>query len=263
MARGFGYQVTAVLLCYNEAPNIERVLAKLDWVAEIVVLDSGSDDGTLDVLARHANVRCLYRRFDSHASQWNYAIAATGIATEWVLALDADYILTDALVEEMVALDPAPELCGYKTQFIYCMSGRPVRGTLYPPVTTLYRRASGHYQQDGHTQRLQLAGRRGDLRARIMHDDRKPLSRWLRSQEQYAGLEADFLLGKSGSELNLQDRLRRMLIVTPWLVPLYCLTVRRGLLDGLPGVYYALQRGVAETVLSMKLIEARLQRLRR
>ncbi len=250
--------VTPVILTFNEAPNIARTLSKLQWAKEVLVVDSGSTDATLEILATFGNVRCVQRPFDSHANQWNFAIKETGITTEWVLALDADYLLSDALVAEMGALKPTPDVAGYETAFLYCIFGKPLRGTLYPPVTTLYRHAIGTYVQDGHTQRLKLAGTVQRLGSRISHDDRKPLSRWLASQAKYADQEAALLLSKPASALRIQDKLRRLMVITPLLVPLYCLTVGRGALDGWAGIYYALQRGVAETVLTLKLLELRL-----
>lgn len=256
---GFLEQVTPVVLTYNESPNLARTLARLEWAREVVVLDSGSDDGTEDICSQFPNVRFVYRCFDSHANQWNFATAETGVSTPWVLALDADYVLTPQLVAELAALKPSPQVDGYHTRFRYCVFGKPLRGTLYPPVTTLFRAGKGRYVQDGHTQRLSLPGALGTLQAYIDHDDRKPLSRWMWAQDRYAALEVELLRSKPVAELRIQDKLRKLLVVTPWLVPLYCLTVGRGLLDGWPGIFYALQRGVAETILSLKLLESRLR----
>lgn len=252
-------QVTPVLLTYNERPNLGRSLARLAWAREVVVVDSGSDDGTQEIANQYPNVRLVHRRFDTHANQWNFATAETGIATPWILALDADYMLTPQLVEELAALSPDPRQDGYRTRFRYCVFGRPLRGTLYPPVITLFRAGKGCYVQDGHTQRLKLTNPFGTLRGFIDHDDRKPLSRWMWAQDRYAALEAELLKSKPPSELRLQDKLRKLVVVAPWLVPLYCLTVGRGLLDGRAGIFYALQRGVAETILALKLLESHLR----
>jgi glycosyltransferase involved in cell wall biosynthesis len=253
-------QVTPVLLTFNEERNIGRALTELRWAQEVVVVDSGSTDNTLDILRQYGNVRCVHRTFDSHAKQWQFAVTQTGIKTGWVLAMDADYVLTPAIVEEIARLTPAPDVQGYRTHFRYCIAGKPLTGTLYPPVITLYRRSVCDYEQDGHTQRLRINHKVVDLRGLILHDDRKPLARWLASQDRYAALEAAFISSKPWKELRIQDRLRRMVLVTPWLVPLYCLTAKRGYQDGWSGLYYALQRGVAETILSLKLIELRLSR---
>lgn len=248
-------QITPLILTLDEEDNIERVLARLGWAREIVVVDSGSSDATRNLLARFANVRCVEHEFESHAAQWNYGLTETGIRTDWVLALDADYVLTDAFVAELRALSPTADIAGYRAGFRYCVFGKMLRGTLYPPAVVLYRRATGHYIQDGHTQRLQATGRTEGLQAAILHDDRKPLARWLASQVRYARLEADLLCSRSWGALGWPDRLRKLLVVMPPLVFLYCLAVGGGILDGWPGLYYALQRGIAEAVLSLALIE--------
>ena len=251
----FFARITPVVLTYNEAPNIARTLARLSWATEVVVVDSGSYDGTQNIVAGFPNTRLVHHRFDSHAQQWNFAVHKTAISTDWVLALDADFELTYELINELGALEPPSAVDGYRTRFLYCVHGKPLRGTLYPPVITLFRKERGIYEQDGHTQRLRLPTKPVTLVGRIRHDDRKPLARWLWAQDRYATLEVSLLRSKSTRELRLQDQLRKLMVVTPWLVPLYCLTVGRGLLDGWAGVFYALQRGVAEAVLSLKLLE--------
>lgn len=252
--------ISVLILSFNEAPNIGRTLDALAAFPEVVLLDSGSTDDTLAIAARYPNVRVCHRPFDNHSAQWNHGLAACGLTREWVLALDADYVLPPELVQEIAALAPPEDVAGYRTAFTYWILGRPLSRSLYPPVTTLYRRAGAHYEQDGHTQRVRLQGRVLDLNGRIAHDDRKPLAHWLAAQDRYAQLECDLLLGQPWSALRWRDRLRRMRFITPWLVPLYCLTAGRGLLDGRAGWYYALQRGVAEAVLSLKLFEAQWKR---
>jgi glycosyltransferase involved in cell wall biosynthesis len=252
--------ITPVLLTWNEAPNLARTLAPLSWAAEIVVVDSFSDDGTVEIARSHPRVRLVQREFDSHAQQWNFAVHETGIRTEWVLALDADYVLSDALVDELRMLTPGPTIQGYEVRFQYCIEGRRLRRSVYPPVTTLFRREVGRYVQDGHTQRLAIEGDVARLEAVIRHDDRKPLRRWLASQAGYACLEAEKLDAAVAGTLNLADRARGLLIVAPPAVFLYALFVRGTILDGLPGLYYALQRGTAELILSLHLIQRRLER---
>jgi glycosyltransferase involved in cell wall biosynthesis len=250
-------QVTPVILTFNEEANISRVLEMLDWAREIVVVDSGSTDSTLNILGSYPKVRCVHRSFDTHAEQWQFAIAQTRVSTEWILALDADYVLTPELLDELDRLTPPKDMNGYVTRFRYCIEGTPLRGTLYPPVTTLYRLGAARYVQTGHTQRVQVEGNVGELAACIHHDDRKPLSRWLWAQDRYATLEAAALSSVPWMKLRMQDKLRRLVVVTPLLVPIYCLVVRGNLLDGRRGIYYALQRAIAEAVLSLKLIQSR------
>jgi glycosyltransferase involved in cell wall biosynthesis len=252
-------QISVLILTFNEAPNIGRTLDALKDFPEVVVVDSGSTDDTLATVARYPNARVHQRPFDSHGAQWTYGLTSCGLAREWVLALDADYQLPSELVAEIAALDPTAGRAGFRVGFRYCVFGRPLATTLYPPLVALYRRTAAHYVQEGHTQRVVVNGEIGQLRGRIHHDDRKPLDRWLSSQGKYALQEAELLLSTPWGSLKLQDKLRRMIVVTPWLVPLYCLTVGRGLLDGWAGAFYAFQRGIAEAILAVRLLEIRLR----
>ncbi|MDH5325939.1 MAG: glycosyltransferase family 2 protein [Gammaproteobacteria bacterium] len=253
--------ITPLLLTYNEEANIDRTLRKLQWAETVIVVDSGSEDRTKTICGNYGNVRFIYRKFDCHAKQWNFGLNNTGISTEWVLALDADYVLTEEFIDELKTLKPSSE-CGFRSKFKYCVNGKPLSGSLYPPVVTLYRKSKAHYVQDGHTQRVVVDGRVVDLESYIYHDDRKSLDKWLMSQNKYAQLECDLLRRKKFAELRWQDRMRKLIFVTPWLVPIYCITIGKGFKDGWYGVFYAFQRGIAETILSLKLLEAKINKVK-
>lgn len=255
---GFLDRIDVLILTFNEGPNLARTLDALTDFPRVVIVDSASTDDTLEIAARYPNVKVCARVFDNHAAQWNHGLLACGLASAWVLALDADYVLSGELVQEIAGLEPPASVGGYQARFVYCIHGRPLSGSLYPPVAVLYRREGAAYVQDGHTQRVTFSGDAVPLRHRIAHDDRKPLSAWLAAQDRYAKLECELLLSRHWSQLGWRDRLRRLTFITPWLVPLYCLTVGRGLLDGRAGLFYALQRGIAESLLSIRLLEAQL-----
>jgi glycosyltransferase involved in cell wall biosynthesis len=248
-------KITPLILTYNEAPNIGRTLEQLRWAQDIVVVDSFSSDDTLEIISRFPQARVYRREFDSHENQWNFGLKDTGIESEWVLGLDADYILTPDCVDELKALQPKPDVQGYRAAFSYCINGRRLRSGIYPPVTVLYRREAASYTQDGHTHKLVIDGRIENLQSPILHDDRKPLSRWLGAQSRYTRLEALKLQNTNASELSWTDRIRRWRIVAPPAMLFYCLVLRLGILDGWAGFYYAFQRALAELMLSLYLLE--------
>jgi glycosyltransferase involved in cell wall biosynthesis len=250
-------QITPLILTYNEAPNIGRTLDCLRWAKEVVVLDSHSTDETTTIAASFPNVRLIQRTFDTHCNQWQFGLHETGITTDWVLALDADYIVTADLRNELQNLNPHDETPGYRASFVYCISGKRLNSGIYPPVTVLYRRAAANYIQDGHTQRISLTpGHVETLQNPLLHDDRKPLSRWLESQARYTKLEAQKLRAANPTELNRIDRLRRWPLIVPPLALFYCLVVRGGILDGWRGLYYGFQRVTAELMLSLHMIKS-------
>lgn len=248
--------ITPIVLTYNEAPNIGRTLERLAWAKDVVVIDSFSEDATLDIIRRFPNARVFKRKFDCFANQWNYALSEIGIESEWVLALDADYLLSPELIEEIRNLTPNETVNGYTANFLYCINGHSLRGSAYPPVTVLFRRQKAQYRQDGHAYRVQLEGHVETFRFRILHDDRKPLGHWLRSQDKYMQLEKQKLLETGWRELGWADRLRRLRVVAPFAMFFYCLFVRGAILDGRVGIYYSFQRLLAESLLSLYLFEA-------
>jgi len=253
-------QITPLILTYNEAPNIGRTLEALRWAREIVVVDSFSDDETVEIASSFPQVRAFQRAFDSHRNQWEFGLRETGIRTEWVLALDADYVLTHDAVSELKNLAAGSAVAGYRAKFTYCVHGKQLRSGIYPPVTVLYRREAASYVQDGHTHRVVVDGRVEELRSRLLHDDRKPLRRWFTSQARYAELEGEKLLTTSREALDLTDRVRswlRLCCVAPAATLFYCLFVRGGIFYGWRGLYYAFQRALAELMLSLYLLEAR------
>ncbi|MCW5550908.1 MAG: glycosyltransferase family 2 protein [Verrucomicrobiae bacterium] len=249
--------ISALILTFNESPNLRRTLERLTWATEVVVVDSFSTDDTLAVARSFASVRVVQRPFDTFAGQCNFGL--DHVRTPWVLSLDADYVLTEELVAELRSLQPAPDVAGYTAAFIYCIHGRPLRASLYPPRTVLYRRELARYHNEGHGHRVQIDGPVQALRARILHDDRKPLDRWLAEQNRYAVREAEHLLKTPVGELNGADRLRRKVVLAPWLVLLYTLFGKGLILDGWPGWYYVLQRTLAEMILSLRLLEEKLK----
>jgi glycosyltransferase involved in cell wall biosynthesis len=252
-------RIIVLILTYNEEANIGRTLDGVAWAKRIVVVDSGSTDRTAEIVRAYPQAELVVRSFDTHEAQWNFGLAVCGNDSEWILALDADYRLDQACRDEIAVLTPDDDVVGYRARFRYCMMGRPLRGNLYPPVVALYRRSRAHYTQSGHTQRLVANGRIADLKSKIDHDDRKPLSRWLSAQQRYAELEADHLVSTPTSELRRVDRIRRMGWPAPFLVFFYTLIVKRCIFDGGRGWMYVLQRTAAEVMIALNVVDARLR----
>ncbi|WP_019499474.1 glycosyltransferase family 2 protein [Pseudanabaena sp. PCC 6802] len=246
-------QLTSLILTFNEAPNIDRTLKQLTWISRIVVVDSYSTDKTLDVLHSYPQVQVYQRQFDSFASQCNYGLGK--ISSQWVLSLDADYVLTDRLISEIQSLSADSDVDVYAARFKYCVFGRPLRGTLLPPRQVIYKKEKAVYKDDGHAHRVWVDGKSAMLAGCIYHDDRKPLGRWLWAQDRYMIIEAKKLLETPVRDLSLGDRLRKHKIIAPFIILFYCLILKGGILDGWAGWYYAFQRMLAEIVLAIRLIE--------
>jgi len=211
-------KITPIVITFNEQANIERTLSGLSWAKEVLILDSFSSDETLAICRRFSNVRIVQRHFDDFAGQCNFALQQD-IKTEWVMSMDADYVLTAELVNEI------NELGEYKKQL-------------------------ATYLQDGHAHKVAINGSLDRLVARIQHDDRKPFGRWLNSQKNYARQEATKLSQISWSQLSWPDR-SRALGIAPLLVVPYSLLIKGLLFSGWPGFIYTGQRFIAELYLQL------------
>lgn len=247
------FEVTPLILSFNERENVTRTVSALAWSDEVVILDSFSSDDTSELAKKaHPNVTVLQRPFDSHAQQWNFGLQQ--IKTKWVLALDADYELSQALSTELEALIPRDSVSGYEAKFVYRIHGRSLRGSAYPPHVILFRKERGSFYDDGHTQRLRLQGEVLRLNGVVYHDDRKPLTRWLSAQDRYARIEAHHLLSTRRMAMKAQDQLRLAVYFAPAVMFVYLLIIRGLILDGWPGLYYVMQRTIAESLLSLRLL---------
>jgi len=250
------HDITPLILSFNEEANLERTLSALDWAERIVLVDSFSTDRTVEIAHRHNNVIVVQRVFDDHVAQWNFGLDQ--ITTSWVLTLDADYVLSRTFVQELRRRCDRKLLnsgTGYLARFRYCVNGRPLRGSLYPPRIVLFEPKAARYVSDGHTQLLDFPGPTETLSGEILHDDRKPLTSWLKAQDRYAALEVQKLSGTPTAELRVVDRIRRLRWLAPLVMPPYCLLGKGLLLDGRPGLFYTFQRTYAELLLSLRLMQ--------
>jgi glycosyltransferase involved in cell wall biosynthesis len=246
-----------MIITFNEEANIERVLRSLDWAKQILVIDSGSTDRTLEILASDSRIRVEHRAFDSFANQCNFGLGF--VSTPFVLSMDSDYVISRALADEIGRLDTNDEaLSGYRTGFRYCVYGHRLSGTLYPPRVTLYRPERAKYFDFGHGHRVEIDGTVTNLVGAIDHDDRKPLSRWVDSQKRYAVNEVDYLIAADAKSLSRVDKLRKMGWPMVIAVLPYTLLLKRSLFDGWPGWYYAFQRLFAETMIALEVLDRKL-----
>jgi len=246
-----GTMITPVILTYNEAPNIGRSLEALSWAQRVVIVDSRSTDATETVARAFSNVAWYTRPFDSHAAQWDFAIRGTDITTPYVLALDADYRVTPEFVREcQETFLPGGYEAGIAA-FDYQVLGRVLMGSVYPAKPVIFQPSRLRIEQPGHSQEMRVEGRAYTFDARLIHDDRKPVGRFVSSQIAYSRLEAERL---AGDARRWQDRVRRTGLM-PIVSGLAAYLRAGGPLRGASALRYAYERTVFECILAMRVLE--------
>jgi len=256
MNSSIGFAVTPLVLTYNEEPNIRRALDSLRWAERVVVIDSGSADATEAIAKSFSNVDWRVRHFDSFKGQSEYGIHATGISTDYVLALDADMVVSKDLVTEIETQFVTGKFAGGLLSFKYCITGRPLAGSLCPAQMRLFARDEVQVLQAGHGHKFQVDGPVYRFKTPLIHDDRKPLERWISSQLSYSATEAERITGKK--VLGWRDQLRRSGLMPPLAAALAYIRAG-GPFRGAASARYAYERALYECLLAIRMMSAKLE----
>lgn len=245
--------VTPVVLTFNEEPNVGRTLESLRPFARVVVVDSGSTDRTEEIARSFPNVVWFVRPWSGFRDQWTFALHETGIATPFVLALDADMSVTDELIHEIGAVVERPEVAGGVCGFEYRIAGRSLIGSLYPSQLRLLRLSLARAGEIGHAHLLEVDGSVVRMRHRLVHDDRKPLEAFVDAQLGYSAKEASRLEEQPERGMRVAEWVRRSIPFSPILVWALAWLRAGGPLRGAAARRYALERLMYETLLRYRI----------
>jgi glycosyltransferase involved in cell wall biosynthesis len=227
--------VSVVFMVKDEADRLGPSLATVDWADEVVVADTGSSDGTME-LARAAGARVESIPWEGYVASRNRALAL--VTHDWVLVLDADErvspLLADAILE---AVESPGGAAGFRMPRLSHLGGQPIRhGTLWPDrklrlgLRSRGLRAAGNRVHET----IEVDGVVRSLELPLLHFPYRDVSDAVRKMALYARLSAleRFDRGKRGSVLSLLFR--------PPLEFLRSWVWKRGFLDGRAGVGVAL-----------------------
>jgi len=227
--------LSVALITRNEAANLPRTLASVRWANEVVVVDSGSTDATLD-LARDAGARVFEETWKGFAAQKNSAIAhATG---DWILSLDADEEVSPELAQEIQALLAGePSFSAYRIPRLNHFLGRPLRhGGYWPdPKLRLFRRGAAQFADRPVHETMQANGPVGRLKGPLIHHCYPTLSDYIEHMNRYSSIAAEALVA-SGRAGHSWLWLAWNALLNPAATFLYNYVFRLGFLDGRPSM---------------------------
>lgn len=242
-------RISATIITCNEEHNIREALEALIWVDEIVIVDSGSTDGTLDICRRFTD-RVFHRDWTGYVDQKNHAVEKA--AFDWVFSLDADERPSRALIDEIQQLRRAGfRHAGYRIPRLAFFMGRWIRhGDWFPDFQLrLFDRRRGRWEGGRVHESVRISGDPGFLKGEIHHFTYRNLSDYLRRLETYSSLAA----------ADYGDRGKRasgsMLLLNPATTFLRGYLLKRGFLDGVPGLMVAVMAAVSVYFKYAKLYE--------
>jgi glycosyltransferase involved in cell wall biosynthesis len=226
--------LSVALISKNEEANLARTLKSVAWASEIVIVDSGSTDGT-EAIAREFGAKFFAEDWKGFGAQKNSAIAKC--SSDWVLALDADEEVSADLAREIEALlAGSPQHAGYFLARRNYFLGRWIRrGGYYPdPKLRLFRRGTARFEERAVHETMRCSGSTGQLRGDLLHHAYPSLDGYIEHMNRYSALGAGQARERGKTSRSLPAFLWNVYAVpvaTFW----YNYFLRLGFLDGREG----------------------------
>ena len=226
-------KITATIITLDEERNIGRAIESLRCCDEILIVDSGSVDRTVE-LAEKLGARVIEAGWRGYAGQKNWA--AEQASNEWILSLDADEALSEALEAEIWNLKKnGPRYDAYTMPRLARYLGRWILHSGWYPdrKVRLYHRERAKWMGDFVHESVHAQGSVGHLDANILHFTCDSLSEHVKTVERYTTLAAQELASR-----RVRIGWLRLIVDPPWtFIRSYFL--QRGFLDGLEGLIIA------------------------
>jgi glycosyltransferase involved in cell wall biosynthesis len=242
--------VSVVILANNEEKNLGQCLRSVSgWAHEVVVVDSGSTDRTMDI-AREYGARVLKHDFINQADQFNWALENAALSGDWVLRLDADEYPTEELKAEIDRTLPETpqDVTGFSLKRRNYFMGKWIRyGGYYPAwILRLFRRGVGRSDDREMDERIVLvSGRAERMQNDFIDDNHNGLSAWMEKHVRYASREAKaYLTSRSGEPGRRMFYYRFPPFIRALLYFVYRYIVRLGFLDGVRGLIFHFLQGL-------------------
>ncbi|MDQ6708315.1 MAG: glycosyltransferase family 2 protein [Acidobacteriota bacterium] len=226
-------KITATIITLNEERNIDRAIESLRCCDEIVVLDSGSSDRTLEV-ARKLGARVVERPWVNYAHQKN--TAAELAANDWILSIDADEALSEMLDGEILNIKKhGPKCDAYTMPRLAQYLGRWILHSGWYPdrKVRLYDRRKAQWAGDFVHESVRVNGRVGHLQANLLHFTCESLSEHLKTMDRYTTLAAEEIVARK-----MKVPSRRIFLDPAWTF-IRTYLIQRGFLDGMEGLAIA------------------------
>jgi glycosyltransferase involved in cell wall biosynthesis len=226
-------KISATIIAFNEERNVPRVIESLRCCDEILVLDSGSNDRTVEI-ATKLGARVEEASWHGYAAQKNIA---TELAThDWILSLDADESLSEALEAEIWQIKKnGPKFDGYTMPRLAQYLGRWILHSGWYPdrKVRLFDRRKAKWVGDFVHESVKVNGTVGHLKSNLLHFTCNSLSEHLRMMDSYTTLGAQELVSR-GNAVNFSN----LLLDPPWTF-FRTYILQRGFLDGVEGLTIA------------------------
>lgn len=227
-------KLTVTVITKNEERKISDCLKSISFADEIIVVDSGSTDKTVEI-ARHFTDKIIYNPWPGHIEQKNFAVGKS--SNNWILSIDADERVSDELCEDIMKAmkNPEPGICGYEMARKVFYLGRWIEHSgWYPDYRIrLFRRNAGYWGGINPHDTVILNGKSQRLSGDLYHYSYDDLAHHVRTMNSYTDI--------SSKEYASRGRAATLfhLIFHPAFAFIKKLLLKQGFRDGIPGFIIA------------------------
>jgi len=249
-------KISVFIIVYNEEKKIERCLKSVSWADEIIIVDSYSRDKTVEICKRYTG-KIYQRPFTDFAEMKNYAVSqASG---EWLLGVDADEEITEALREKikLIINKDSQDISGFYIKRKSYIFGKWFRfcGTQDDFQLRLFKKATAHYFQPVH-EKVALTGKKAYIREYLLHYTYKDVTEYIQRLNKYTSMEAD-MVGKP-ERLSLMFALLCFML-KPFCKFVYLYLYKQGFRDGYQGFLFSWLSGFYVFLKYAKSVERKLK----
>ncbi|MEW5803366.1 MAG: glycosyltransferase family 2 protein [bacterium] len=244
-------KISAIIICMREEGNIQQCLKSINFVDEIIIIDSGATERTLEICKKFTD-RIVRHPWPSYRQQMEYA---RDIAkNEWVLSLDVNEAVSEKLKENIIfALEKDHgRYAGYRMKRQYFYSNQQVNHCWHPELQIrLYRKSKAQWVRRNQHYSVELDGRCRDLKGDLKYSPYQDLSQYLHAVDSRSSMRAreEFEKGKPEYPSGL--------VFSPLFYFVKAYGLKRGFLDGMPGLVISVLESYGRFLESAKLWEMR------
>ena len=242
-------EITIVIPTYNEEKNIFKTLNACRDFKKIIVVDSFSTDNTEKIAEKFENVSVTKYKFDNYVNKINFCISL--VKSNYTLILDADYVLSDDIVDEIKSFKEFKRYDGFKFDIYFKILNKPISIDIYPSKTLLFKTGIEKYTSQGHKEVSNIKGKLFKFKSPIYHEDKKELKVWLKNQVNISNLESDFILNEKN--LDIKSIIRKTPFIPILASPIYLIIKYNILKFGFGGIIFLIQRLIYEIILNINV----------
>lgn len=224
--------ISVFIIAYNEEKIIKKCLEKLFWATEIIIIDSGSSDNTLEICNNYAT-KVIYNKFENFGNQKQFAL--NQCANEWVLSIDADEVLSDELIAEFQNFKPTT-ITGYKIPRTHVFLGKIFKygSENKKPVLRFFNKKHGCFIENKVHEKIEVQGKIGVFKEEMLHYTVFDMQTAITKQIKYSFLSSEFF-----HEFNKRASLLKVGIKFPFeFIRLYF--IQRNFMNGYEGFIWSM-----------------------